>query len=188
MPARSPRPRSPPIAPVAPTRCWSAARRPRRRRCRRLSAELAGGRLRRGRGADRPAAGARTGRRCNPQHDGMNPVQGFQIPALPDGAEHALFQRRALDAAAADRRRRRDPDAASRAAAAPRPLPAEPSARGDAEVLRARDPAAAPVQGRSDFARRDAPAPRRAAISRAASSASPSTTAIATITNSPIRS
>ena len=42
--------------------------------------------------------------------------------------------------------------------ARPRPLPAEPSARGDAEVLRARDPAAAPLQGRSDLARRDAPA------------------------------
>ena len=42
-------------------------------------------------------------------------------------------------------RRRRDPDAASRAAVAARPVPAQPSARGDAAVLRDRDPSAAPL-------------------------------------------
>ena len=84
----------------------------------------------------------------------------LEIPGVSRGAERALFQRRVRGVAAADRRRRRDPDAASRAAGAARPLPAEPSARGDAEVLRARDPPAAPLQGRSGLARRDAPAAR----------------------------
>ena len=60
------------------------------------------------------------------------------------------------------------------------PVPAQPPARSDAEVLRARDPAAAPFERRPHFARRDAPPPGRAAISRGASSASPSTTATAT--------
>ena len=115
------------------------------------------GGLRRGHGPDRSAAGARRGRRAiggmTRGERGRLQVQGFSR-----GAEHALLQRRVPGAAAADGRRRRDPDAASRAAAAARPVPAEPSARGDAAVLRARDPAAAPLQGRSDLARRDAPA------------------------------
>ena len=85
-------------------------------------------------------------------------MEGFKYQMFRAALNTLYFSGAHRGAAAADRRRRRDPDAASRAAAAARPVPAEPSARGDAEVLRARDPAAAPLQGRSDFARRDAPA------------------------------
>ena len=182
-----------PLSAIARHSSLAGGRRRRRRRRSISSRPDAAEGFERGDGADRSTAeprprNHRVGRGLDPPAENERPWRRLRNAIFRTALEALYFSGAHAALRARGRRRRRDPDAASCAPGARGTVPAEPAAGGDARLFRGVVRGLRRIRASISCRWMKCTAAWSSGISAAASSASPSTTAIATRSNSRIRS